>query len=452
MELWQKIKQKMLQHPTQTVSEGGHKLTYEELVIFAERFSFKLSCNCYGILCNSELSCAMAILACFAAGASAVPLSIRYGEKHCRKIINTIGMPYMISDTKGELSVINIDMGKYQEPQQHPALIMCTSGTSGNPKGVMLSEKNILTNLNDISEYFDVDETDTILIARPLYHCAVLTGEFLLGLSKGAKIVFSSEKFNPISLIQKIEDENISVFCGTPTLISTMSMFIKEGQCLPIKKMAISGECLTENTASKIQKAFPNTKKFNVYGLTEASPRVTYLPPELFGTTTSVGIPLKSVQIKIVDDNDKELPSNQVGELLVKGDNVMLGYYKEPNRTSKTKRNDWLHTKDLAYIDIEGLLYIKGRKDNMIIRGGMNIYPQEIENTLIQDKRVEDVLAYGVTENEITKICIKIKGQFKTIKEVKELCIELLPSYQVPNYIEIVDDIPKNGSGKKIRI
>ncbi|MDY5627631.1 MAG: class I adenylate-forming enzyme family protein, partial [Clostridia bacterium] len=175
MTLWEKIKESMLSNPTSTVSEKEAKMTYEEMVIFAEKFAKGLTSSCYGILCNSELSCAMALLSCFAAGATAVPLSIRYGEKHCRKIIDKIGMPYIISDIYGELQTTDIDMGRYRKPLIKPALIMCTSGTSGNPKGVMLGEKNILTNVGDIAEYFDVTEEDTVLIARPLYHCAVLT-------------------------------------------------------------------------------------------------------------------------------------------------------------------------------------------------------------------------------------------------------------------------------------
>lgn len=453
MKLWQEIKKKMLSNPKQTVGEDETEITYEDLVIYAESFAERLAPHKgYGILCNHELSTAIALLACFAAEATAIPLSIRYGEKHCRKIIDTIGMPYIISDVNNDLHVVDVDMGKYITPCETPALIMCTSGTSGNPKGVMLSEKNILTNVTDIAEYFDVDSSDITLIARPLYHCAVLTGEFLLSLFKGARILFYSKSFNPFSLIKLIQEKNISVFCGTPTLIASMSTFIKDKNLLPIKKMAISGECLTSYNAEKIKASFPSTQIYSIYGLTEASPRVSYLPPSMFNSyPTSVGIPLKSVEIKIVDENKKELPPGEIGELIVKGDNVMLGYYCDSKLTSKTKKNGWLHTKDLAYISKDGLLYIKGRKDNMIIRSGMNIYPQEIENALLIDKRVDDALVYGIQEKDITKIGLKIKGDFENISEVKELCINLLPQYQIPNIIEIVDEIPKNGSGKKIR-
>ena len=219
MKLWQEIKKKMLSNPKQTVGEDETEITYEDLVIYAESFAERLAPHKgYGILCNHELSTAIALLACFAAEATAIPLSIRYGEMHCRKIIDTIGMPYIISDVNNDLHVVDVDMGKYITPCETPALIMCTSGTSGNPKGVMLSEKNIVTNVTDIAEYFDVDSSDTTLIARPLYHCAVLTGEFLLSLFKGAKILFYSKSFNPFSLIKLIQEK---------TFLFSNSLFFK---------------------------------------------------------------------------------------------------------------------------------------------------------------------------------------------------------------------------------
>lgn len=452
MKLWNELKERMMAHPNSKVREKGCEMTYEELVIYVEALAKYLTGECYGILCTSEMNCAISLLSCFAAGKTAVPLSIRYGEKHCRKIIDTIGMPYMLSDVKSGIHTVDIDMGKYVVPHEHPALILCTSGTSGNPKGVMLSEDNLLTNVEDICEYFDVNENDTTLIARPLYHSGVLTGEFLTSLFKGADIVFCSEQFNPLSLIEMIKKEGITVMGGTPTLLSTVSSFVKKDEELPLRTIAISGECMTEAAAKKIQKAFSKAKIYSVYGLTEASPRVSYLPPDLFlKHPTSVGIPIKSVRMKIVDECDNELPDNEVGELLVTGDNVMIGYYCDNAKTYKVKRNGWLHTGDLAYKDKNGLYYIKGRKDNMIIRSGMNIYPQEIENALLKDRRVKDVLAYGITKNGITQIGLKIKGEFNDVKEVRKLCIELLPSYQIPNHIEIVDEIPKNGSGKKLR-
>ncbi|MBR7101481.1 MAG: long-chain fatty acid--CoA ligase [Clostridia bacterium] len=203
----------------------------------------------------------------------------------------------------------------------------------------------------------------------------------MLSLFKGADIVFCSEQFNPLSLIEMIKKEGITVMGGTPTLLSTVSVFVKEDDELPLKTIAISGECMTEAAAKKIQKAFNKAKIYSVYVLTEASPRVSYLPPDLFlKHPTSVGIPLKSVRMKIVDECDNELPDNEVGELLVMGDNVMIGYYCDNAKTYKAKRNGWLHTGDLAYKDKNGLYYIKGRKVKSILTKAtstVQAFPQE---------------------------------------------------------------------------
>ena len=170
MELWQFIRRHMLTHAQQTVCEKDAKITFEEMAIFSEIFAQKLQgIKCCAILCRSEMAAAMGLLSCFAAGVTAVPLSLRYGEKHCKTILDTISPDAVITAIR-------------------PALIMCTSGTTGVPKGAMLSERGIVTNVKDIAEYFTMDTTDTILIARPLYHCAVLSGEFLAALVKGTRI------------------------------------------------------------------------------------------------------------------------------------------------------------------------------------------------------------------------------------------------------------------------
>lgn len=272
------------------------------------------------------------------------------------------------------------------------AFIMCTSGTTGVPKGAMITHENMITNLLDIADYFKINSSDKILIARPLYHCAVLTGEFLISLMNGLHIVFYDGEFNPTRLIQTIRKHKITVMGATPTIFYHISNIVKrQKEKLPLKTVAVSGECMTEVVAKQIKNILPDAAIYNVYGLTEASPRVSYLPPEYFDEyPLSVGIPLKSVSVKIAN-----------GELFVKGKSVMKGYYNDKSATDKAIQNRWLHTGDIATIDENGFISIKSRKDNMIIRGGMNIYPQEIENALLQDNRIKEALAFGVYDKAI---------------------------------------------------
>ena len=454
MQLWKYIKEAMLQNPRQKVCEQQAEMNYEEIVMFAEMFARKIKHEtCCAILCGSEMAASMALLSCFAAGVTAVPLSVRYGELHCNKILDMISPTAVISDMDGELQVIHMTNSHYIKPQEHPALIMCTSGTTGIPKGVMLSEQNILSNVKDICSYFAINHEDAILIARPLYHCAVLTGEFLTALIKGVRIHFYSEEFQPHKLLKLINENEITVFCGTPTLLSMMARFKRQNTECTLKTLCISGECMSKETGIEILNSFPSADIYHVYGLTEACPRVSYLPPDLFKKhPDSVGVALDSVSLKIIKSNGCVAEIGEEGILWIRGGNVMFGYYENMAQTKTVLKDGWLCTGDIAVIDGDGLLRVKGRSDDLIIRAGMNIYPQEVEKALKIDARVREVLVYGINHPcGGVIIGMKISGDFSTIDEVKELCIQVLPSFQIPSHIELLDELPKNGSGKIIR-
>ena len=453
MKLWNYLKEKMLNHPNQLVCEGNAEISFEDLVVWVEAFSKRLDgLNSCAILCQSEMAAAMSLLVCVAKGVTAIPLSIRYGEKHCSKIIETISPEAIITDANGKFEVLDIAESKYQAPKEHPALIMCTSGTTGNPKGAMLSESNIITNVTDIASYFAIEETDTILISRPLYHCAVLTGEFLTALVKGTKIRFYSEQFNPMKMLELIRDYKITAFCGTPTLLGMMARLKKSICTDTLKHICISGECMGKEIGLRIADAFSHSDIYYVYGLTEACPRVSYLPPHLFRKHPDcVGYPLKSVSLKLKNEHAQECAPNEDGFLWVKGGNIMMGYYNEPKKTEDILKDGWLFTGDIATITDEGLLKIKGRCDDLIIKGGMNIYPVEIESVMKLDIRTKDVLVYGIKTRYGTQIGMTISGDYKSIEEVKRACMDYLPPFQVPAFISIVEELPKNGTGKIIR-
>ena len=193
MKLWNFIKENMLKNPGQGISENEKSLSFEEALLRAEEFAGELrGTACCAVLCASEMSAAVALLACFAAGVTALPLSAAYGEAHWGKIVDSVSPDGIVTDDDGRLALNKRQGSRYAAPKVHPALIMCTSGTSGKPKGAMLSEHNIITNVSDIAAYFAMGREDTVLIARPLYHCAVLVGEFLTALVKGAGVRFCS--------------------------------------------------------------------------------------------------------------------------------------------------------------------------------------------------------------------------------------------------------------------
>lgn len=454
MKLWNYLKNKMQLNLHQKICEDNAFMTFEEMIVFAEEFSKNLKgLRCCAILCRSEMAASMALLSCFAAGVTALPLSQRYGKLHCNKILDAIDPDAVITDQDGDFQIIHIKDSSYVAPEVHPALIMCTSGTTGIPKGAMLTENNVMTNVADIASYFDIDNVDSILIARPLYHCAVLTGEFLTALVKGTRIRFYSGPFNPAIVLKMIKEFHITAFCGTPTLLSLMARFKRKTDTDVLKHICISGECMSAETGLFIAGAFPTADIYHIYGLTEACPRVAYLPPNEFKENADcVGVPLRSVSLKIISAEGTPADTNEIGVLWVKGDNIMSGYYNNPQKTSEVLKNGWLCTGDLALFTEKGFLKIKGRNDDLIIKAGMNIYPQEIESALKLDFRVRDVLVRGYTDDKLgIQIELNITGDFSDVSEVKDLCRATLPAYQIPARIHLLDEIPKNGSGKIIR-
>ena len=196
----------------------------------------------------------------------------------------------------------------------------------------------------------------------------------------------------------------------------------------------------------------PHAAIYHGYGLTEAGPRVSVLPPALFDQApTSVGFPLKSVSVQIRDENGNLQKRGKTGLLWVRGKNIMNGYYNAPQLTRKVLKNGWLCTGDIAVLDRQKRLFIKGRADDMIIRAGVNIYPAEAESVLKEDPRVRDALIYSVDTPMGTQLGLKMVGDFSTANEVRELCVARLPAFQVPSNIEIVAEIPRNGAGKMSR-
>lgn len=437
--LYEFIKNRMLEHSEQIISDDYRSFSFLEIIDQAEALGNKLIYDKYGIFCDSDLDTAIALLACFHAGKTAVPLSKKYGDKHVQRIIDITRLSHLITQDG------IVQLSKFEpesEDLSDVALIMCTSGTTGNPKGAMITENNLIVNLMDIEKYFQINDSDHILIARPVYHCAVLTGELLISLIKGVRISFFADGFVPSKILEFGRDNGITVLCGTPTLLYHLSSLnMKSKTPLVLRIIAVSGECMTQRAAETIRRGFPQADIYNVYGLTEASPRALYLPPEEFEERPlSVGIPLASLEVRIEND-----------ELLLKGKSIMKGYYNDLPTTSRVLYDGWLHTGDIAQIDDLGRVYLKCRKDNMIIRSGMNIYPQEIENALKQDERIIDVFAFGVKNDTVSeKIHIKVVTALNKV-EVFCICKKLLLSYQLPDVIDIVDEIPKNASGKVMR-
>jgi fatty-acyl-CoA synthase len=332
-----------------------------------------------------------------------------------------------------------------------------TSGTTGFPKGVMLTHYNVVNNGYNIGECMKLTEKDRLCIPVPFFHCfGCVLG--VMACVTHASAMVPVEIFDPLKVLQTVEREKCTAVHGVPTMfiaelehpdfpkfdLSSLRTGIMAGSPCPIEVMK---KVISQMHASEITIA---------YGQTEASPVITQTrtddPIEL--RVTTVGRSLPDVEVKIVDlETGNALPAGKQGELCTRGYLVMKGYYKMPEETAKAiDKDQWLHTGDLAVMDENGYCKITGRIKNMIIRGGENIYPREIEEFLYTHPKVSDVQVYGVPDRKfgeqvMASIILKM-GMEMTEDEVRDYCQEKIANYKIPRYVKFVDSYPMTASGK----
>ncbi len=332
-----------------------------------------------------------------------------------------------------------------------------TSGTTGFPKGVMLTHHNIINNGFNIGECMKFTDKDRLCIPVPFFHCFGCVLGVLACVTHGSTMV-PVEVFHPEQVLKTIEAERCTAVHGVPTMfiaelehpafpnydLSSLRTGIMAGSPCPIEVMK---RVIRDMNAGEITIA---------YGQTEASPVITQTrtddPIEL--RVATVGRALPDVEVKIVDiETGEALPPGKQGELCTRGYLVMKGYYKMPEETARAIDGDgWLHTGDLAVMDENGYCKITGRIKNMIIRGGENIYPREIEEFLYSYPKVSDVQVYGVPDakyGEQVMAAIKLKeGDRCTEQEIKDFCKGRIANYKIPFYVKFVDEYPMTASGK----
>lgn len=332
-----------------------------------------------------------------------------------------------------------------------------TSGTTGFPKGVMLSHHNILNNGYFVGQNMHFTNLDRVMTPVPLFHCFGCVLSLCAVVSHGAAVVLT-EDFDPLRVLAGVEKEKCTAIYGVPTMfiselnhpmfsmfdLSSLRTGIMAGSLCPVEIMK---EVMTKMHAKDI---------IIVYGLTESSPGMTttrvFDSPEIRATT--VGTNLPGVEIKIINpDTGLECEVEEQGEICCRGFNVMKGYYNNPEATAKAIDKDgWLHSGDLAIKTEDGFFRITGRIKDMIIRGGENVYPREIENFIYKIPQVEVVEVVGIPDErygEVVGAFIKLKdGKVLSQEEVQEFCRGQIARYKIPKHVFFVEDYPKTASGK----
>lgn len=334
------------------------------------------------------------------------------------------------------------------------AVILYTSGTTGRPKGAMLTHRNLFSNAKDVGEYLRMNKDDKVITTLPMFHVFCLTVALNAPLMNGATLLLVP-KFSPAEIFRIGQKFEPTVFAGVPTMYNFIQQH-PEGNPQDLKSLRL---CISGGASMPVALLKDFEKKFNVrisegYGLSEASPVTCFNPLDRPRKAGSIGMSIVNVENKVVDELGEEVPVGQVGELIVQGPNVMKGYYKMPEETAATIRDGWLYTGDLAKVDEEGYFYIVDRKKDLILVGGYNVYPREVEEVLYSHPDVLEAAVLGVPDSnfgESVRSYVVSKNPDLTEKELLEFCKEHMAKYKIPSSIEFLEELPKNTTGKILR-
>jgi acyl-CoA synthetase (AMP-forming)/AMP-acid ligase II len=486
------------------IAHGPKKLTYTEFNSRANRLANAL----YRLGIKQKDNIALlqynypemleSMFACFKAGCGAVPINFRLHPNEFSFIIDHSDAKVVIlspefnetvieirrripkarhlitlSGAEGELldyeKLISIESDQFADADVQPddlAWLFYTSGTTGMPKGAMLTHRNLIAmTMNfyaDICPGFGSD--DVILHAAPLSHGSGLYA--LPNIGKAASNIFlGSKSFDPELVFKTIEEYRVTNIFAAPTMIKLLveNPAVDRYDHTSLKSVNYGGApMLVEDLKMAMTKLGPCLVQ--LFGQAESPMTITYLPhrdhvlegtPKQIERLASAGFARTDVEVKIFDSNDKELPPCKMGEIVTRSDLVMKGYWRNPEATADTIKNGWLHTGDMGYMDESGYLFIMDRSKDMIISGGENIYPREIEEVLVKHPAVREVAVIGVPDprwGEAVKAVVSCaEGKSTTEDELIAFCKDNIASYKKPKSVDFVDELPKNNYGKILK-
>jgi long-chain acyl-CoA synthetase len=336
------------------------------------------------------------------------------------------------------------------------AVMLHTSGTMGSPKKVMLSHGNLIANTQSHLESLELTSQDVVLIALPLFFGYCHSSQFLTHTRLGGTLVlYDAPVFMPRAFCQCVERYGVSTSTAVPTMLYLLDQYpyLAKHDMKSLCYVCFGGATMSLELLDSLIKKLPATGFVQTYGQTECSPRVTaLLPPDAVRKLGSVGKPIPGVTVELVTECGAEAAIGEIGEIRVKGKNTTPGYYKNREETEKIRRNDWLYTGDLARQDEEGYIYLTGRKKNMIICSGVNVYPEEIEYVLLRCPLIGEACVAGDEDvalgERIVAYVVPHAGQSVTMEEIHQFLDGQLARYKWPSRLVLTDAIPKTATGK----
>jgi acyl-CoA synthetase (AMP-forming)/AMP-acid ligase II len=481
--------------------QGGRSVSYREAQRLANRMANALVArgvapgDRVALLSKNSIEHALWYYACSKAGAVMVPLNYRLAPPEWRYIVNDAGAKLLIAQdalaaamakVRGELTAVKhwiahgdaardwerfdaFVAGQPETPPAHRAAPdddvyqMYTSGTTGRPKGAVLTHRAVVAQLHQASLAFRSAPGERALIVAPLYHAAASVTSFVTVQAGGT--LYIQEDFAPAEVVRALSDERISVALLVPAMIQFCLVAVPDvaERSYDALRLVIYGASpIAEKTLARAIEVF-GCDFLQGYGMTETTAAASYLMPAdhrraLAGEKRlllSAGRPMLGTEIRIVGADDEAVPNGTIGEIAVRGPQLMRGYWNLPEASAEALRGGWMHTGDAGVLDDEGFLYVQDRTKDMIVSGGENVYPREVEDVLFQHAAVADAAVIGVPDakwGEAVKAVVVLKpGQSASAEELMRFCDGRLAGYKRPRSVDFIDVLPRNPSGKVLK-
>ncbi|MCX8044952.1 MAG: AMP-binding protein [Desulfobacterota bacterium] len=461
---------------------AGDRVTYRRLKALAAQYAAIFLSHGLGkgsrvaILANSSVQYIAALFGMIKIGAVCIPLNTRLTASELRLLLSHCLPAALLYDQTSEHLIPELELlppitlcleRAHRENASagaqaltsnwdDTAIILYTAGTTGTPKGVVLTHGNLLWNTLNYTAAYCMQPEDIELAPTPLFHAATLGRVFTYVFNAATFIL--CPRFDAHECLALIEQEQVTSITQVPTMYRQLHEAAQRGcyALQSVKRVVTGAAPMNATTKQQLAELFPAAALYDLYGLTEASPGVTIAGPETFHAKPgSVGRPMLTVRIGIVDDQDTPVGHETVGEIVCRGPNIMQGYYRDPEATAAALRGGWLHTGDKGFIDRDGCLHIIARKKEIIISGGVNIYPGEIEQVLCQHPDIVDAAVVGIPDERwgerVVAAVVVRSGTTITHDDILRQCRQHLAGFKCPKEIFFLDTLPRNAAQKLLR-